>query len=258
MRRLQQKRSFGLVAKEYQKYRRSYDPKLYRLLFSLLPQAELTILDIGCGTGKSTEPLLLEAGKRKVSVVGVDPDEAMLREARLSAKKKKLSIEYIKGNAESLPFKRENFDCVISGTAFHWFGNKRAIKKIKTSLRERGIFFVFWTQRVRSNKPTIGSELYKKYKWRGIPRKFREQRYVCALLAEAGFKNVKKVTIPFLEKKTIPEIIGNLKTISSYVLMSSSAKKQFIKEITKAYERALGEKRYNVNKLELRICYGFK
>ena len=215
-------------------------------------------MDIGCGTGKSTEPLLLEAGKRKVSVVGVDPDEAMLREARLSAKKKKLSIEYIKGNAESLPFKRENFDCVISGTAFHWFGNKRAIKKIKTSLRERGIFFVFWTQRVRSNKPTIGSELYKKYKWRGIPRKFREQRYVCALLAEAGFKNVKKVTIPFLEKKTIPEIIGNLKTISSYVLMSSSAKKQFIKEITKAYERALGEKRYNVNKLELRICYGFK
>ena len=215
-------------------------------------------MDIGCGTGKSTEPLLLEAGKRKVSVVGVDPDEAMLREARLSAKKKKLSIEYIKGNAESLPFKRENFDCVISGTAFHWFGKKRAIKKIKTSLRERGIFFVFWTQRVRSNKPTIGSELYKKYKWRGIPRKFREQRYVCALLAEAGFKNVKKVTIPFLEKKTIPEIIGNLKTISSYVLMSSSAKKQFIKEITKAYERALGEKRYNVNKLELRICYGFK
>ena len=258
MKQSQQRLSFGRVAKEYQRYRRSYDPKLYKLLFSLLPQRELNILDIGCGTGKSTEPLLLEAGKRTVSVVGVDPDEAMLREARLSTKKKKLPIEYIKGTAEALPFKGEKFDFVISGTAFHWFGNKKALKKIKTSLKKRGIFFVFWTQRPKSARPTIGSKLYKKYKWRGIPRKFREQRYVCELLSETGFKNVKKVTIPFFEKKTIPEIIGNLKTNSSYALMSSSAKKRFIKEITKAYKTALGAKGYHLNKLELRICYGFK
>ena len=258
MKQSPQRLSFGRVAKEYQKYRRSYDPKLYRLLFSLLPQRELTILDIGCGTGKSTEPLLLEAGKRKVSVVGVDPDEAMLREARLSAKKKNLPIEYIKGTAEALPFQEEKFDFVISGTAFHWFGNKKAIKEIKTSLKKHGVFFVFWTQRPKSTIPTISSDLYKKYKWRGIPRRFKEQRYVCELLSETGFKNVKKVTIKFFEKKTIPEIIGNLKTNSSYLLMSSNAKKRFINEITKAYKAALGTKRYNVNTLELCICYGFK
>jgi len=249
---------FGLIAKEYQKYRRSYDPRLYKLLFSLLPGRKLTILDIGCGTGKSTEPLLLEAGKRKVSVVGVDPDEAMLREARLSAKRKKLLIEYVKGTAELLPLKKEELDGVISGTAFHWFGNKRAIKKIKTSLKEHGIFFIFWTQRIKSSKPTVGSALYKKYRWRGIPKKFKEQRSVCELLSETGFKNVKKATIPFLERKSIPEIIGNLKTNSSYMLMPSSAKRQFIKEMTRAYKMALGGKEYELKKLEIRVCYGFK
>lgn len=258
MKQSEQGTSFGLIAKEYQKHRRSYDPRLYKLLFSLLSERKLTILDIGCGTGKSTEPLLLEAGKRKVSVVGVDPDEAMLREARLSAKKKKLLIDYVKGTAELLPFKKEGLDGVISGTAFHWFGNKRAIRKIKTSLKEHGIFLIFWTQRIKSSKPAVGSELYKKYKWRGIPKKFKEQRFVCKLLSEMGFKEVKKATIPFLERKTIPEIIGNLKTSSSYTLMSSGAKKQFIKEMTRTYKMALGEKEYELKKLEIRVCYGFK
>jgi ubiquinone/menaquinone biosynthesis C-methylase UbiE len=258
MKKSQQKTSFGLVAKQYQKYRRSYDPKLYKLLFSLLPQKELVILDVGCGTGKSTEPLFVEAKKHQISVVGIDPDESMLYEARLSAKKKKLSIEYIKGTAEKLPFEKEKFDAVISGAAFHWFGSKGTIKKIKNTLKKGGVFFVFWAQYVKSNKPTIGADLYEKYNWQGIPKKFRGQGYVAELLSETGFKKVRKVAIPFIEKKTISEMIGNLKTNSSYALMSPNIKKQFVKEMTNAYKDALGNKRYDINELELRICYGFK
>lgn len=258
MKKPQQKTSFGLVAKYYQKYRRSYDPKLYDVLFSLLTQKELTILDIGCGTGKSTEPLILQADKRKVSVTGVDPDEAMLYEARLSAKKKKLSIEYIQGTAEKLSFKKDMFDAVISGTAFHWFGNGQAIAKIKGILKPGGIFFVFWSQNIKSDKPTIGLELYKKYRWHGIPKEFRDQEFVCQLLSKAGFRNIQKSALSFTEKESIPNTIGCLKTNSAYALMSPSTQKQFVKEMTKAYKIALGNKKYDVNKLELRICYGFK
>ncbi len=253
-----QKISFGLVAKEYQKYRRSYDPKLYDLLFSLLPDKELKFLDIGCGTGKSTEPIFRAAGERKISVIGVDPDKAMLHEARLSAKKKKLPIEYVQGTAEDLPFVESTFDAIISGAAFHWFGSKRTVGKIKNILKTDGVFMVFWTQYVRTNKPAIGSRLYEKYNWRGIPKKFRGQKYVVGLLKEIGFKKVKKVSIPFTEKLTIPQVIGTLKTNSSYALMSPKVKQKFVKEMMAAYKEALGKNKYDINDLQLRICYGFR
>ena len=231
---------------------------MYDLLFSLLPDKEVKILDIGCGTGKSTEPIYDAAGKRKVSVIGIDPDEAMLHEARLSAKKKKLPIEYVQGTAENLPFQENTFNAIISGAAFHWFGSKRTVAKINNVLKKNGVFVIFWTQFVKTNKPTIGGNLYEKYNWHGIPKKFRGQKYVAGLLREAGFKKVKKVSIPFTEKLTIPQVIGNLKTNSSYALMSPKIKQKFVQEMTAAYKEALGKDKYDVNNLQLRVCYGFK
>ena len=250
------KQSFGLFAQDYQKYRRSYDRKPYDLLFSLLPQKDLAVLDIGCGTGKSTEPLL-EFAKQKILVTGVDPDERMLHEARLSAEKKKLPIEYVQAAAENLPFATASFDAIISGAAFHWFGSKPTIEKIRALLRENGVFLVFWIQYVTMDKPTIGSEVYKKYKWKGIPKEFREQEFVSALLSESGFKNVKKETFSFSEKRALPEIIGNFKTNSSYAALSVEMREQFVEEMTEAYKIALDGKEYDENDLELRVCYGF-
>ncbi|MES2088173.1 MAG: methyltransferase domain-containing protein [Patescibacteria group bacterium] len=262
MAKLNQKTSFGLIAKEYQKYRRSYDPKLYKLLFSFLPSKKsnesLNILDIGCGTGKSTEPIVKLAGKRKVSVTGVDPDPRMLREARLSARKQKLSIVYVKGSAEKLPFQKEEFDGVISGTAFHWYGNKKTVSKIKSAVKEGGVFFVFWTQYVKSNKKAVGHNLYHKYNWRGIGKKFRGQESLGKLLSQSGFKKVKFAKILFSEKRTVSHIINNLKTNSSYLLMSPKNKNDFIRELTAAYKKTLGNKKYFTEKLELLVCYGFK
>jgi len=215
-------------------------------------------LDIGCGTGKSTEPLIETGRGRRVTVVGVDPDEAMLHEARLSAKKKRLPIEYIQGSAERLPFAKESFDAAVSGAAFHWFGNKDAMTEIKNVLKENGVFIIFWAQYIKSSKPTIGAKLYEKYDWKGIPQKFRSQKFVSELLVGAGFKNVEETTVVFSERQTIAQSIGNLKTNSSYILMSPQTKNRFIGEMTKAYKIALGKNKSEVNSLELRICYGFK
>jgi ubiquinone/menaquinone biosynthesis C-methylase UbiE len=257
MTKSQQKIAFGRVAKDYQKYRPTYDPRFYKLLFSLVPGKELDILDLGCGTGKSTEDLVTPSGKRRVAVMGIDPDEAMLREARLSAKKQRLPITYLQGTAEKLQFKNQ-FNAIISGSAFHWFGNKKSLARIKNALKENGVFVVFWRQTLKLNKPTIGRNLYVKYKYQGIPDPFRDQEFVSSLLISAGFKHVARSAITFSEKKTIAETIGMLKTNSAYALMSSAVKKQFVKEMTEAYRAALGNKKFDSNKLELRICYGFK
>ena len=256
------KTSFGLVAKEYQKYRRSYDARLFRLLFSLFGAAKTdktySILDIGCGTGKSTEPIFVARGKRKISVVGVDPDKAMLHEARLSAHKKKLPITYISGSAEKLPFPDDTFDAAIAGAAFHWFANKRAFRSIKKVLKKDGLFFVFWVQYVKTNKPAIGNSVYDKFNFKGIPKNLRSQASVGKILRGAGFKKVQTVVVPFTEKRTIVQTIGLWKTNSSYTLLSKKDRKNFVKEMTVAYQAALGKKKFDVNKMELRVCYGFK
>ena len=265
MKRVRQNLSFGSIAKQYQKYRRSYDPRLYKLLFSLLPARKLRIMDLGCGTGKSTEPLIAMARTKEVSVVGVDPDEAMLREARLSAKKKGLPIDYVVGSAEKLRFSGESFDVVTAGAAFHWFANRRALTRIRSILKDGGVFLVFWVRHLKTQKPTgggdspeIGCKIYGKYDWRGIPKGFKDTDVVHELIAGSGFKKVREATIPFVEKKTIAETIGCLKTNSSYIIMPPDIKHRFIKEMTQAYKDALGNRKYDTNRLELRVFYGFK
>ncbi len=252
------KTAFGRMAKEYQEYRRLYDPRLYKLLFSILPEGEVNILDIGCGTGKSTEPLgTYKSKKRFINIVGIDPDPAMLKEARNSARKNKLQIEYVEAFADKVPFPPATFHALISGAAFHWFGNKTTISKLKKLLKPKGVFLIFWTQYAASTTPTIGAELFQKYKWKGIPKKFREQAFVESLLTSSGLHGVTSVIYNFSEKRTIPELIGLLKTNSHYAVMSLEDKKDFIKGMTQAYKNALGTKETKTDKLELRICYGY-
>ncbi|MEK9207319.1 MAG: methyltransferase domain-containing protein [Patescibacteria group bacterium] len=256
----QLKTSFGRFAKEYQKYRRSYDPKLYELLFSLLPKIQpnqkVAILDIGSGTGKSTEPLL-QTGRENLAVIGLDPDDRMLDEARLSAQKQKLPIVYLKGKAENLPFEKGTFDSAISGAAFHWYGNKKTVTGVRKILKKAGVFFIFWAQFIDTDKPTIGEEIYVKYKWKTISQKFRKPEFIKHLLSQGGFERIQIVKIPFTEKKTPAYIIGNLKTNSSYSLLSPKQQKDFVREMTKAYKTALGGKKFVTDKLELLVCYAF-
>ncbi len=250
--------SFGRFAKEYQQYRRSYEPEIYDLLFSLIPTKNPTILDIGCGTGKSTEPLLLFSNKG-VKAIGIDPDPAMLDEARLSAKEKNLDIEYIVADAENIPFKENTFDAIISGAAFHWYGNVPTITKIKNTLKEGGFFFVFWNQYIKvKDKPVIGAGIFGKYKWKGIPKEYREMDFVSNLLTESGLKNVTQKTFSRLERKTIDDVMNGFKTNSSYSLFTEEQRAAFIKDMTEAYTIALAGKEYDENELETRICYGFK
>ena len=218
------------------------------------------MLDMGCGVGNSTEPLLKTAKKLKIktSVVGCDPDEYMLKEARASAKKHTLPITYVQSGAEKIPFEKETFDVIISGAAFHWFATKKALTEIKRVLKKDGMFFVFWVLSVEDDMPTVGGELYKKYKWKGIPKELRDLDFVKGVFEKSGFANIQTTKIPFVEKKTIDEELGLLKTNSTYALSSPQDKKDFMQGMKKAYTEALGKKKMHTLNQEINICYGFK
>lgn len=252
------KNSFGAIAKEYQKYRGTYNKKLYLLLSGLIKahkNSKNKILDLGCGTGISTEPLIKVKG---VEVFGCDPDIRMLKEARKSATKRKLPIKYVLGSAEKIPFEQDTFTTITAGAAFHWFASVKSVKKICSFLKEKGVFFVYWKVSIKGENPTIGKEIYKKWKWHGIPEKLRSPENVKVIFQKAGLKKIGTVRIPFVEKRTIEDSVGLIKTSSEYSLLSPTNRKLFVKELTLAHKKILGSKKIVTMKREVCVCYGFK
>src|SRR3989338_8427302 len=85
------------------------------------------ILDVGCGTGISSG--------FDCFVAGIDPSIGLLRQNKNNKK--------ILGIAESLPFKANSFDYVISVTAIHNFKNiKKALEEIKRVGKKDFVFSV--------------------------------------------------------------------------------------------------------------------
>ena len=70
----------------------------------------LNILDVGTGTG-FLALLFAEMGH---NVTGLDISERMLEKSRYNAGKLELSVDFMHGDAENLPFDDETFDIVIN------------------------------------------------------------------------------------------------------------------------------------------------
>ena len=86
------------------------------------------ILDVACGTGTLARAALLEAGLTG-KVTGLDASEKMLE----SASKHSRKIEWRHGDAEALPFKKNQFDRVMCQFSLMFIANR--VSAIKEMLR---------------------------------------------------------------------------------------------------------------------------
>lgn len=97
-----------------------------------------TILDLGCGTGRFSEPLRAHFGAR---VIGVDPSKKMLAQAAQKPEAK--TIYYLLGSAEDIPLRDGSVDLVFMSMIFHHLTNPaRAAAECKRVLRESGTAFL--------------------------------------------------------------------------------------------------------------------
>ncbi len=249
--------SFGAVAENYQKYRGSYDIRVYKLLAKILggPNKKYRILDIGCGTGKSTEPLV-KIFKDSV-IIGGDPDKGMLKVAKKSAKEKSLKIKYKQTRAEEMPFNSGYFDAIIAGTAFHWFSTKKAIKEIKRTLKPEGIFFVFWR---RHKEDLINfSELRKKYKIKSFVNKYKNNNeFLVDTLKKLGFRDVKTEKVEFKSKTDLKKMIEDIKTNSFYLAMSAKKREEYLSDVENNFLSIAGTNKTITQNGEVLVAYGKK
>jgi len=93
------------------------------------------IVDVGCGTGRLLR--MMAVHWPKAQLIGVDPSEQMLKEARLLNP----IAEFKPGFAESLPLADESADIVLSSLSFHhWANHKKGVQEIARVLRPGGFF----------------------------------------------------------------------------------------------------------------------
>jgi ubiquinone/menaquinone biosynthesis C-methylase UbiE len=87
------------------------------------------ILDVGCGTGVSSEVF-------KCQIIGLEPSKEMLVQGRIENMP---NMEFLQGEGEHLPFTDNSFDAIICVTALHNFKDpKLGLKEIKRVGKGKG------------------------------------------------------------------------------------------------------------------------
>lgn len=128
--------TFDSLAGFYAAGRTGYSNELYGTLASFGLSPRDRVLDVGCGTGLASGPLIENA----VRVTGVDVSAPMLAKAR----ERYPSATWVEGSAEALPFEPHAFDAAISAQAFHHVDRAKAIAELKRVVKPGGIVAVWW------------------------------------------------------------------------------------------------------------------
>jgi ubiquinone/menaquinone biosynthesis C-methylase UbiE len=106
-----------------------------------------TIVDLACGTGRFSEAL---ANRFGANVVGVDPSERMLAQAR--AKPMSDRVTFVRGSGEEIPCPRASADLIFISMAFHHFRSPdQAAKECHRVLRDGGMVCIRNSTRERSS-----------------------------------------------------------------------------------------------------------
>ena len=97
--------------------------------------ADARVLDLGCGAGQLTIPLARHAGE----VVGMDPNETMLRHARERAAAHGVeNVEWVVGSDADLRVEHGPFRLTTMGRSFHWMDQGRTLDRLRRATEPGG------------------------------------------------------------------------------------------------------------------------
>jgi len=151
---------YDATAKGYEELHKEEQRKKIKLIkkhFSVSPEEKL--LDVGCGTGLTTEPWQCRR-------YGIDPSKELLKRARQQE-----HIIYKKAAAESIPYQDHFFDIVISITAIQNFQDiEQALREMKRVGKNR---FVLTFLKKSPKRKKIESVIFKQFK---VSKKLEEEK----------------------------------------------------------------------------------
>ena len=160
----------------------------------IAPESKGHILDVGTGTANLA--IAIKKRSPKAEILGIDPDEKILKIDKSKIKKEKLDIKLVKAFAQKLPLKPKSFDYVVSSFAIHHIPShlkNQAFYEMHRVLRSGGTILII----------DIGKPKNLPAKIAGTALSFFEAvgpnlwGYIPKALKEVGFDNVKEIESKF-------------------------------------------------------------
>ncbi len=91
------------------------------------------VLEVGCGTGFTTEEIVARVGEENVVAVDLTPEQLVKAVERFG------EASFVLGDAENLPFKDDTFDAAISaGSIEYWPNPKKGITEMARVTKSGG------------------------------------------------------------------------------------------------------------------------
>ena len=91
------------------------------------------VLEVGCGTGFTTEEIVKRVGEKNVVALDLTPEQM------IKAVEKFKNTHFVRGDAENLPFKDDVFDASISaGSIEYWPDPLKGIKEMARVTKPEG------------------------------------------------------------------------------------------------------------------------
>lgn len=126
---------FGRTAKDYAKHRAGFPDSLYERLLSFdIGTVGQKIIDVGTGTGSLARGFAL----RGSSVIGIDPVEDLLAQAKILDEQAGVRIDYKVATAEDTGLPPASVQVVTAGQCWHWFDRGLAAEEAKRILHPKG------------------------------------------------------------------------------------------------------------------------
>ncbi|WP_416826567.1 class I SAM-dependent methyltransferase [Ectobacillus polymachus] len=107
-------------------------------LLKLIPlSSQSSVLDAGCGTGRTAVYLANQYGCKTAAI---DSNPLMIAKASRRVLHEKAAVSLIKGSVESLPYENDTFDVVLSESVIAFTNVKQTLAECKRVLRPGGYF----------------------------------------------------------------------------------------------------------------------
>ena len=128
---------------DYAGFARFMEPGAIEILNSWSISDNITLLDIGCGSGQTAIP----AARKGARVTGIDIADNLIKHARQRALEENLDINFDVGDAEALPYADNSYDTVISmiGAMFAPRPDRVASELARVTKPGGQLFMANWT-----------------------------------------------------------------------------------------------------------------